>query len=169
MRPARGSSTWPISQLGDLGSLNGWGLTVTQVTCTLPVPKIATDGQAVSDADGGNGDGVADPGETIWLTLSLRNTGAAPATAVSATLTTVAPRVTLIDPMAVYASLPAGASAANTTPFMLRLGSVPCGTLLPFTLTVNTQQGVWHLPVTLAVGQLTRGVARRRRPSRQHP
>ena len=92
----------------------------------------------------GNGNGWLDPGETGSLFVTLNNIGLSNATAISATLSTSTPGVT-IAPSATqnYPDLvPAFGSATNATPFAFNLStSFPCGGVVSFTLTVNYTGG----------------------------
>ncbi|HKD12156.1 MAG TPA: S8 family serine peptidase, partial [Thermoanaerobaculia bacterium] len=111
-----------------------------------------------SEAAFSNGNGNIDPGETGQLVVQLTNPGMAVATSVSATLSTSAAGVTIGQGTVSYGTIAAGGSASNSgSPFTFFVGSsVPCGTVIPFTLTVTFAGGpspqIFKLTVTVGRG-----------------
>lgn len=93
----------------------------------------------------GNGNGLVEPGESGYLTVNLKNTGLANATAISTTLTTTTPNVTVILPNASYANLTSGGGTGNNlTNFGFNMGAaVPVDTAISFKLTINYGGG-WN-------------------------
>ncbi|HXQ73950.1 MAG TPA: S8 family serine peptidase [Pyrinomonadaceae bacterium] len=90
----------------------------------------------------GNGNGVLDAGENATMSVVLRNDGVNSATAISATLTSSTPGVTITQGTSAYPDLAVGASAANTTAFEFSIGGfVQCPTTLAFSLTLNYTGG----------------------------
>jgi len=94
--------------------------------------SLAHDGHLLLDTPPlGNGDGVADPGETIAMAVTLRNFGATPVTAVAGELTTDRTDVVKITtPIAGFPDIPAGSNATNMAPdfrYTISPGA-PCGT-----------------------------------------
>jgi subtilisin family serine protease len=90
-----------------------------------------------------DGDAFLEPGEAFSLAVSLRNQGGAGATALSATLTTSTPGVTITRAASSYPDLAPSASAANDAPFAFSLeSSLECGSALRFHLTVAFSGGV---------------------------
>jgi subtilisin-like proprotein convertase family protein len=86
----------------------------------------------------GNANPALEPGERAAMTVELRNSGTAAATISSATISTTDPNVTLLSDTANYASLATGASGTNTLPFSFSVsGGAACGSVIPFTMTVN--------------------------------
>jgi len=113
--------------LADNGAASGANLTILSVG-TTPAS--------------GDGDAFVEPGEAFGITVSLRNQGGASATALSATLSTTTPGVTVTQASSPYPNLAPGASAANTTPFAFSLSpSLTCGTVIQFRLTVAYSGG----------------------------
>ena len=91
------------------------------------------------------------PGGGGTLAIQLLNNGGANATAVSATLATSTPGVTVTAGASAYPNLPAGGSGTNVTPYAFTVDAgVPCGTLLQFTLTA-TYTGLGTKPVSFPV------------------
>ena len=67
----------------------------SQFVVELSAPVLTHADHVVDDSAGGNGNGCAEPGETISLTVYLTNTGTAKATNVEAVLTTTDPYVSV--------------------------------------------------------------------------
>jgi subtilisin-like proprotein convertase family protein len=97
------------------------------------------------------------PGGSAQLRVQLINNGAAKATAVTATLSSSSPLVTVTQPSSTYPTVFPGATATNPTAFAITVSSsAPCGSQLPLALTVNyTGLGVHPmvLPLTVQVGR----------------
>lgn len=66
-----------------------------QIGWQTAVAKVVVDTTVVSDPAPANNDGGADPGETVYLTVTLANIGTAPARAVTGTMSTTDPYVTV--------------------------------------------------------------------------
>lgn len=99
-------------------------------------------GTAVPTQVFGDGDAYVETNEAFSLIVPLTNNGGATATAISAVLTSATPGVTIGTSGSPYANLAAGASGNNTTPFVFTVGpTVPCGSLISFTLTVTYTGG----------------------------
>ena len=101
-------------------------------------------GSITANEDPGDGNGTIDAGETASMVIQLRNDGVNSATAISATLSTSTPGVTITPPAtSAYPDLAAGGgTGTNTTPFHFSLaGFIPCPTLINFTLTLNYTGG----------------------------
>jgi hypothetical protein len=91
---------------------------------------------------GGNSNGIIDPDECNTLTVQLDNTGCAPATVVSATLSTATAGVTITQPNSPYPNIPIDANATNQVPFSVSTApGFVCGTPIQFTLTANFAGG----------------------------
>ena len=90
----------------------------------------------------GNGNGVLDAGENATMTVQLTNNGVNAATAISATLSSSTPGVTITQANSAYPDLAVGASGTNTTAFQFSIGGfVSCPTTLNFSLTLNYTGG----------------------------
>ncbi|MEO8432625.1 MAG: FG-GAP-like repeat-containing protein [Acidobacteriota bacterium] len=87
----------------------------------------------------GNANGSVEPGECGNLTIQLVNGNATVgATAVSATLTTSTPGVTIIPGTSAYPDIAANGSANNTAAFQISVANtVACPTIADFTLTIT--------------------------------
>jgi len=111
-------------------------------------------GPITANEDPGDGNGNIDAGDGASLTIQLKNTGVQNATAISATLTSSTPGVTVQMPnTSAYPDLAAmGGSGTNLSPFRFTVtGDVPCPATLNFTLTVNYTGGVSPQVLTFSV------------------
>lgn len=128
----------------------------TTVNFTLdPAPYIAGDATIIDDeVAGGNGNGVAEPGESgLLLYEALRNVGAAGATGISAHLTALTPGLVVDTADADYPDLAVGAAAQNLTPFVITVpASFDCGDILDFQLDVTTDQGSYSVDFSVPLG-----------------
>jgi hypothetical protein len=93
-----------------------------------------------------NGNGFIEPGETGTISVTLKNLGLQDATSGTATLTTAASGVTIVNGASSYPTLTASnGSGANITPFSISLSSsMPHNPRVEFTLTINYLGG--HQP-----------------------
>src|SRR5439155_11232360 len=112
----------------------------------------STAGAAVSEAAvtvddaSGNGDGFADAGETVDLRVALRNRGGGSSNgAVSATLTTADPYVSIVNGDGDYGSIAAGATGDPVTPFRISVPvDAPDQHEVPFTLVLWDGSRSWQ-------------------------
>ncbi len=69
----------------------------------------------------GDGDGLADAGETLELRLTLENIGPAPAENAAVALDSADPRLAVIDGEAIYGTIAAGGTAENGDDLLVRV------------------------------------------------
>jgi hypothetical protein len=81
-----------------------------KIKVNAPVLEYGT--LTIDDTNGGNGNGILDPGETAKVTIKLSNAGHADASAVVAELTTTGTELTIVNSPASVATLAAGAIAS---------------------------------------------------------
>lgn len=108
----------------------------------------------------GTGNALIEPNECNDLTITLSNTGTATATGVSAVLSTSTPNVTISQPNAGFADIPAGQSRTNQTPFQISTSNaLVCFTNIDLTLTVSYSGGgsPYVSNFSLPVGQAASG------------
>lgn len=86
----------------------------TSFTEMVAAVDFAYAGQSIDDA-AGNNDGMAGPGETVDMTISVRNAGHRDAAGIHGVLSTVSPYITLLQDEAGFPDLAAGA-AGNSLP-----------------------------------------------------
>jgi hypothetical protein len=111
---------------------------------TFPIapdgPFMVVESHSISDAAGGDGDGACDAGETIDLTVQLRNVWGGQMTGVSATLACASESVTILDGVAQYGDFAAGQSKTGLggDHFVFAIaGDCPDRAALPFTVTIR--------------------------------
>jgi hypothetical protein len=100
----------------------------------------------------GNGDHLANPGETVELRVQVRNYGLLTAEGVIGTLSCDDPYVTIVDADETFGDITAGASAWGAEDFDLRIsGGTPDGhtVYLGLDLTAGAEQ--WHSLIPLPV------------------
>jgi subtilisin-like proprotein convertase family protein len=94
----------------------------------------------------------------VTFSVPLVNSGNATATAVSGTLTTSTPGVSILDASSAYANIATGATvnpnAGDTLAIQLS-GSVLCGSGVDLTYNVSTAQGAFAVPIHFDVGSKT--------------
>jgi hypothetical protein len=93
----------------------------------------------------GDGNGILDAGDGARLDIQLRNSGVLNATAISATLSTSTPGVTITLPNgSAYPDLTAGGGTGNNlTPFLFTIGNtILCPATINFSLTVTYTGGL---------------------------
>jgi hypothetical protein len=133
-----GSSNCITSPSANINITNGG--TTDHSACLSGSPQIKINGSTIS---GGNGDNVINPNECNSMIVDLANIGCGGTTNVSAVLSTNTPRVSVEQPNSPYPNIAHGAHSTNTVPF--EFSTAPpfvCGTVINFTLTVTTDQGV---------------------------
>jgi hypothetical protein len=101
----------------------------------------------------GGADAFADPGETVSLRLRLKDLAPTALNGASGVLTTSTPGVAVTTASSGFANIAPGGSGENLTPFIFMIPqSVVCGSVLQFTLELNTQGVVSKIPFSLSVG-----------------
>ena len=152
-----------INQLWTVFAVRGMGASAvdpsadtTGVTEAFDTPSVVNvAGTSVSDpAPGGDGDGRAEPGETVSLTTTVRNPGPAAVSGLGGTLssgTATASGTSVFAPDA----LVKGATATNATPFAVTIPqTTSCGGSVPLTLSPTSTQGSGSTNFALPVGGL---------------
>ncbi|MFH1866253.1 MAG: C25 family cysteine peptidase, partial [Candidatus Eisenbacteria bacterium] len=112
-------------------------------------------GVEIDDAGASNGDGVAGPGETVGLSLELRNFGADEAAAVEATLFASDAMVTVLADQSFFGDVPGGAVAAGTSSYVVTISpDCPDGhvALLDVVITSGGTGTTWNSSVAFTVG-----------------
>jgi hypothetical protein len=111
-------------------------------TCRIPQPRLAYRGTVVDDSQG-NGNGIAEPGETLVLEIDTDNAGTLDATSVNGVLSSPAPLATVLDPSADWPSIPQAAFRRSLAPHFtvsLDAGWV-CGEPVPLSLDYSAAEG----------------------------
>ena len=140
--PSGGAGNFPAITGYDL--CTGWGtpLGVNTINALLS-PNVNPMFTVVSSTvTGGNGNGVVDPNECNFLSLSLQNFGVATAQVINVTLSTTTPGVTILQPSSPYPNLIPNATGSNAIPFQISTSpSFPCGSPVALTLALTFNSG----------------------------
>lgn len=124
------------------------------------IPDLASGGTPVLvDSTGnGNGNGVADPGETaLQVSFPVSNAGGA-AEGVFAILQSMTPTATVVQDTRSYPTIPTGQMRLNSLPFVVALDpSHPCGEPVELELHVNSGLEVRTIPHKLPTGAVNTG------------
>ncbi len=154
------AGTWTlkvVDQAGiDTGNLTGFEMQMAFPPVPCGQPVLSKQSHSVTEScsgTGSGGDGVIDPDEDLSIPVQLVNVGAGAATAVSATLSTLTPGVTVTLPTVGYPDIGIGQSAFGSQPFTVRVGgSVACGTVIQFQVDMVASQGTWSGSFQVRVG-----------------
>ncbi len=106
----------------------------------------------IIDDQTGNNNGEINPGETIGLTVTLKNYGnATTATNVSARLTITDPLITITDSIQSYGTITPGGTAA-APPFVFSVSpNAKNNHILKFNLAISSSQGDWNSTIWIDV------------------
>ncbi|MBN2565693.1 MAG: T9SS type A sorting domain-containing protein, partial [Candidatus Eisenbacteria bacterium] len=121
------------------GSRTQWTINVPDVTvAAADLSHVST---LVGDASpGGDGDGVLEPGETAWLTLTLENGGPIDLDDVTGLLSTGSEYAAVTDPDGEFGDMAGGGGTAQSAADAFRVSvspTAPPGYLLSLTLTAD--------------------------------
>jgi hypothetical protein len=105
----------------------------------------------------GNYNGIAEPGETIWLPIEVRNTGSQPVPLVTATLSTTHPGITITTNGILLGDVNVDELVASSDPQLTVVldPSVPCPDSVDFTLELESPAGCSAAALTMTVGRPT--------------
>jgi subtilisin-like proprotein convertase family protein len=109
---------------------------------TVPTPLVHT-GTTYSDpAPLGDGDGLAEPGETLSVTSTLKNTTGATITGISGHMSSPTAGVIVGEPDRTWPDINGGASAGTSQPFAVTIpASQTCGTSVSLSFTATSSAG----------------------------
>ena len=119
----------------------------TEIPVQLVAASLLLASGAFSDAAGGDGDGILEPGETAQFTWEIGNEGAGAARGVTVALVNPAPGTTIVDPSAAVGDIGPGGTAGTPAPGLrVTAGGVATGRL--FDLEISDAYGhTWTWPV----------------------
>jgi hypothetical protein len=80
----------------------------------VQAPVIQYEDYLIDDSAGGNGNGVAEPGETVDIEVTLKNTGSGEAVGVTAALSTADPYIDVLQANAGYGDIPSGGTGVSS-------------------------------------------------------
>jgi len=125
------------------------GGTVTQDFQMAGTSKLEANGFAIDDSLGNN-NGIVNRAECVKLNLGVKNNGCAKETAISATLTTTTPGVTVVDGNSTYPDIVIDGSSTNATPFKISVSDTfGCGTEIALSLNLTYASGSKSIPFTI--------------------
>ncbi|NVM54509.1 MAG: hypothetical protein HWN66_12465 [Candidatus Helarchaeota archaeon] len=138
----------------DLGEDTDWDLFLTTFYFG-PTYHLDLDGYLLDDGitvdPANDGDGIVDQGETINITITIRNTGSILATSVNGTLSCSDGNITILVGFQVYGTIAGGATDSMTFLFNVSL-SAPNGLIVTFKFDINaTYITLFHKTETLIV------------------
>ncbi len=138
---------------GNTGAVTADG--IDAAACRVPQPRLSYRASALDDG-AGNGNGVAEPGETIVLEIDADNKGTLAASSVSGTLSSPDPLVTVTGAVALWPTIPQGEFRRSLAPhftFDLAADRV-CGDPVPFSLdfTAAEAPGAWNSTFQVPTG-----------------
>ncbi|HVF69977.1 MAG TPA: hypothetical protein VM940_00030 [Chthoniobacterales bacterium] len=103
----------------------------------------------IDDSDG-NGNGVVNRAECAKLNVGVKNNGCASESAISATLSTSTPGVTVVDGNASYPDMPIDGSGLNSVPFRISTSDTfVCGTDIALSLQLTYASGTKTVALTV--------------------
>ena len=130
------------SQPATVGVTIESGKTATQDFCVSGPASITLNSFAVDDSVSGNNNKILNANECVNFNVTLKNSGCANDSGISATLTTSTAGVTITQANSNYADLAADTSGANATPFRFQTSnSFVCGTPVALVLNVTSASG----------------------------
>jgi hypothetical protein len=119
-------------------------------------PTLALQGFTLDDdasaPSNGNGNGIADAGETVALTVTVANHGGTATGSVTGAMSSPDPRITIVQGGFSSPSIAPGGTHAGNTPLVVQLGaSIPDGTSFDLPLVWNLNGQPWRAAVHLQV------------------
>jgi len=101
----------------------------------------------------GNNNGAVDPGESISMNITLVNNGGVAATGITGSLSTSTSGVSVTQANSAYPDIGVSGTGINNTAYQFSVsGSVACGTVIDFSLTVTTNEKNFFLPLQVSTG-----------------
>ena len=154
------AGTWTLRVI-DYGSFEPGTIERFELEFVFPPrlcgPSVGLDSSALGDActgaGAGSGNGVVDPGETIEVSVRVKNQDADPATDLSARLSSYTPGVFVTTDTSRFPDLAPGASALGDVPYALYVDSgVACGTMAVLRLNGASSEGGWADAFAVRIG-----------------
>lgn len=137
---------------------NAYRLTVTGLnSCQFNFASVIPPGSATA-TETGDGDGFVEPCERGSMAIQVANRGGVAATAVTGTITSTTPGISITGGTNPFPDVPAGGTAANATPFTFdAAGSMTCGTIANFNLALAFSGGASggspvNIPFSVRIG-----------------
>lgn len=132
---------------------NGSDTWLSYITIEAHSPKIEYVDFVLTDP-AGNNNGKFDPGETVNLTISIKNSGTSEALNVMGEITEIDPYVSVNSPVMNYGNI-AGGSVSNAVFSVSSLSNTPAGHLAEFSLNLIADLGInGNGMVEVVIGQI---------------
>jgi hypothetical protein len=129
------------------------GMTTVRDFALTPVPVLVQAGHVIDDSGpGGNGNGVVDANERFLITISVRNTGEADATGVSAALETLTSEVFFLQAAGTYPDIAPGQTTSGTAFDVYTSPGFPRGGLMRLRIRLATAQGEFTDVISFLTG-----------------
>lgn len=127
---------------------------VDSIQVYTPTQSLAYFNHTVDDDNSGgttgDGNGIINPGETVDLSIRLRNAGSSQtASGISAVLSSEAPGIQVISGSSSYPNITVGSNAAPNTPFRIIVNQVFDGEPVTLLLTATSSAGVQVIRLNL--------------------
>ncbi len=124
------------------------------VSCNIQIdsrgPCLSINQWSINDDEGGNGNRLIEPGETVDLRIELKNIGDDPATDVTAILGYEGNSIEVLTDSSIFRDIEAGESATSEIMFQFRLPEdIPHLGPVEFSLLVTSAEEEWELPLTI--------------------
>ena len=124
----------------------GWGIVDAARAADIGWPSLALAGYAINDdstgASRGDGDGRAEAGETIEISVRLENNGNSDVSSLRGKIGLSNPEITIIAPEASFPLLPAGETHASQDAFVVKIPQGLLSRPLAFWLKILGPQGL---------------------------
>ncbi len=122
-----------IFQMQNTGNEGSWS---SQFSITANAPVLTIGQYQTDDSQYGNGDGLPDAGETIFLSIQVSNSGHAASDSITEVLSSSSEWISIADTLTVAG--PLGTDSTQVAVFEVTIDSeTPVGTSIPFTYTVT--------------------------------
>jgi serine protease AprX len=124
----------------------GWGIVDAALAADVGVPVVALDHVTIDDdaigSSLGNGDGKPEPGETLEITIALKNRSRVSVSGLSGTLSTAQPDFSVSPSRVNFPPLDPDAARDAQTPFVVKISPNFQGRHVVFWLRVDGPQGI---------------------------
>ncbi len=127
---------------------DGLAVLFTTIQAAEPTcPWLTLDAFVVDDS-AGNDNGLAEPGETLSIALTLANDGAVAATGVTGTMTAEEGLAEILDGASVFTDVPVSGSSSNAADrFVIELSNAIDDTVVTLWALVEANDGAYSVPV----------------------
>jgi subtilisin family serine protease len=143
---------------GDPGKNNVYGTGLVQAFAAVSAveAEVLYESHLIDDSQGGNDDGLLDPGELVVLSVTVRSRSDVPIADLEGILSTQTPGVTIHTQYAEFPELPAGGTATSEGPhFSLSIDPSACAAIAVFDLELRFAGEVRRSVFYLRVGEET--------------